>query len=86
MPTDLQWVNRGGILVRRINSERIAEDPRIKSKLDRTQFNLEQTFSWTPPTNDQLDEKVHWTERVRQHWKQTNSIQQMDVLMEVSSK
>lgn len=91
---EVQWINRGGILVRRINSERIAEDPRIKAFLsDSINTNLvNETFIWTPPIPKASDEetdpaKLPWTERVKQHFNQTIfQLQPQDVIMQVSPR
>lgn len=79
----MEWINRGGVLVRRINSERIAEDPRLKYFLthEMNEIEWQQAFIWTPQPVVSPDatpiasaaeaaappEAVHWTDKVVQH-------------------
>lgn len=87
----MEWINRGGVLIRRINSERIAEDPHIKYYLhaEEQEKQVWQSFTWTPQPIGSPDEemKVHWTEKVVQHLHHaTYQLKQEDVLMQISPR
>ena len=97
----LEWLNRGGILIRRINSERIAEDPRIKyyyvnieEKESQFQHLAWQSFMWKPHPETigdgipREEMQVHWTAQNVHHLHHNSKIQlkQEDLLMQISPR